>query len=632
MYGRGLFHVTAQALVPEQIVSYVTAAGDSRPVLCGGCVAYDREDGRVLIAYLPGSLPGEVPETLAAAMNGTVAATLNDTACPFLTVLGPGKPEQAPDNATIREDAYSFLPLPLAPPGQNLRNMLRRGARECRVSEEPWNDEHGALVHAYLASRPFVTGTRQIYVRIPRYLEATPDALVFAARDGNARLLAFAVGDFSSLTTAFYMFAFRQKDCPPGVADVLLHAIARKATQKGHQFLNLGLGINKGITAFKRKWGETLYLPYVQTDWDARSSQTNPEATHARRGKPFSSGDPLSAFTPPTFGDKFRRFLAGETRPFDCLQIEVTSQCPGKCGYCPHTTKQKVWRSRRMEDETYAALLPLIWQAKRVHLQGWGEPLLHPRFFDYAEVAARVGAAVSTTTYGLAVTPANAEKLIKSGLDIVAFSLTGVDEESNNARSGVPFAGVRKGILALNTAKREVGSELPRIHLAYLMLASKSSSVARLPELMEDLDVPVADVSTLDYNTAQGMAAEAIAPGETEKIDRVRALLHETSQRAETMGRVIHYSLPGETGQNDCYEHIQSCMFSDAEGTIAPCIYVNLPTTENDLYRRVFGSVREKKPMDIWADSDYANFRLGLARGDPDLPCKTCAKRFERIY
>ncbi|SBV90623.1 conserved hypothetical protein [uncultured delta proteobacterium] len=645
MFSRGFSHITAQALVPEQIISYVTAVGGSRPVLCGGCVAYDYEGQRTLIAYEPGATPecclGGATDQAAKAMDEAVAASLADPSCISLTVLGPARPQKAPADAASRADAYAFLPLPPAPPGQNLRNMLRRGERECAVTEESWTDEHGALVQSYLASRPLEAGTRQIYAHIPRYLDATPGATLFAARDTRAaRLLGFAVGDFSSLTTAFYMFAFRSSDCPPGVADVLLRAIVRRAEENGHQYINLGLGINEGIAAFKRKWGNALYLPCIQTSWnrEMRAAGGNtrqtaaPNAATDETGASSAAKDPLAVFTPPGLKETFRRFLTGEKRPFACLQVEVTSQCPGRCAYCPHTTKQAVWRSRRMEDETYAALAPLIRAADRVHLQGWGEPLLHPRFFDYAAAAIRVGSAVSTTTYGLAVTDDVAARLVASGMDIVAFSLTGVDEASNRARDGVPFAKVREGILNLNAAKQRAKSALPRVHLAYLMLASQYEDAGRLPELMEALDIPVAVVSTLDYIAAPGMEKDAYAPGETEKIEAARRLLHDAAQKAASMGRALHYSLPGETGRNDCNEHIQTCMYIDADGAVSPCIYVNLPTAENDPCRRVFGSVREKKPLDIWADSDYAVFRQRLAAGDPDLPCQTCAKRFERIY
>ena len=47
-------------------------------------------------------------------------------------------------------------------------------------------------------------------------------------------------------------------------------------------------------------------------------------------------------------------------REIECLQVEVTSCCPGKCTYCPHTTRADVWKSRHMQPETFAALFPIM--------------------------------------------------------------------------------------------------------------------------------------------------------------------------------------------------------------------------------------------------------------------------------
>lgn len=613
--------IAAQATVPEQIVSYVTAVGESRPVLYGGCIAYDFEGHVTLVAYPPdgitGENAGEYTGEAETALENAVTETLKNEAVKKLTVLGPARPKAAPKAAASRRDAYAFIALPVNP-GQNLRNMLRRGMRECEIREENWNHEHALLVKTYIDSRPLEAGTRHIYTRIPEYLAASPDAVLFAARNWQGALLGISIGDFSSLTTAFYLFAFRAKTCPPGVADVLLHAIVKAAEKKGHQCVNLGLGINDGIAAFKKKWGKAFEIPCVQTTWETNTTDmagtTGPDA--------------LSVFTAPTFTDNLRSFFTGHTRTFDCLQIEVTSRCPGKCTYCPHTTKSAVWRSRTMEDATFALLAPLIKKSKRVHLQGWGEPLVHPRFFDYAKAAARTGCAVSTTTYGLALTEENAAKLIKSGIDIVAFSLTGVDDASNAARAGVPFSKVYEGIRRLNKAKRITGSEYPHVHLAYLMRASRVEKVSGLPDLMERLDVPVAVVSTLDYIAAPGHEKEAYAAHEAEKVERARQLLHAAAEKAAVSGRTIHYSLPGEHGRRECSEHVQSCMYIDAEGVVAPCIYVNLPTDEEDPCRRAFGSVHGEKDMDIWNDPNYALFRRRLAAGDPDVPCVSCAKRF----
>lgn len=63
-----------------------------------------------------------------------------------------------------------------------------------------------------------------------------------------------------------------------------------------------------------------------------------------------------------------------------------------------------------------------------MHLQGWGEPFLHPRFMDFAALARKAGCRVSTTTCGLRMDETLAGQIVGSGIDIVAFSLVGTDE------------------------------------------------------------------------------------------------------------------------------------------------------------------------------------------------------------
>ncbi|MGN1038752.1 MAG: radical SAM protein, partial [Mailhella sp.] len=90
-------------------------------------------------------------------------------------------------------------------------------------------------------------------------------------------------------------------------------------------------------------------------------------------------------------------------RELECLQVEVTSCCMGKCTYCPHTTHAGKWKSRHMAPETFASLWPAMVKASRVHLQGWGEPFLNPYLMDFVSLARKAGCSVSTTTCGMLI-------------------------------------------------------------------------------------------------------------------------------------------------------------------------------------------------------------------------------------
>lgn len=330
-------------------------------------------------------------------------------------------------------------------------------------------------------------------------------------------------------------------------------------------------------------------------------------------------------FKAPGFLEKFSEIFFGKKRPLECLQIEVTSHCMGKCVYCPHTTAP--WIEEHMDLKIAAALWPLLRKSNRAHLQGWGEPLLHPHFFDIAAFASKAGCRISTTSCGLLMDENLAVKIIKSGMDMIAFSLTGTDSESNSSRAGINFAKVCENIKILRQAIKKFGYG-PQIHLAYLLLANQEDALKSLPELMAELDVDAAIISTLDYLAAPDQVKWAYNPEDKEKIARVKTLLEELAKEAENNGRILFYSLPKtdpEARLGDCRENISKSLYVNVKGEISPCVYLNVPGSKNCL----FGNALEEDGWNIWTKKEFEQFRACLAQGQTPESCKNCPKRYE---
>lgn len=267
--GRALADLGARAVVPEQIPSYVRAVSGRTLRSCEGFAAWTTADSCTLVAFPAQdelSSCGILSSAYAERLEKAVACALAMPNLRRITVLASAVPAAAPDRAVVERDAWWCVNLPHEP-GQKLRNMLRRAQREAVVNVEEWGSEHDALVDHYLKVRNLSPGTRHIFGKVGAYVKASPEAVLFAARNASGRLLAVAVGDYSALCTAFYMFAFRQDDCPPGVSDALLQALADEAVRRGQSVLNLGLGIDGGITFFKKKWGAFESMPHLETSW-----------------------------------------------------------------------------------------------------------------------------------------------------------------------------------------------------------------------------------------------------------------------------------------------------------------------------------------------------------------------------
>ncbi len=279
-----LGRITAEATVPEQVISYVGAVAGSRAKLFGACIGYLSEEHRVLIGY-----PLHDPED-AGAMAASVAELLGSPGPDRITVIGPARPPQAPAQAVSSLDCYYLLPVPPPAPGQKLRNMLRRAERELTVEGgRVLAQAHLNLVDRYLAERRLPAGTRHIFGRLSAYIEACETSLIVSARRADGRLAAFAVGEFGSLHTAFFMFSFRDPQAAvPGSADLLLKALLEEAARRGQIRMNLGLGVNPGIRRFKEKWGAGRCLPYVETSWETGSAGFFARLFRGRKAEPGS--------------------------------------------------------------------------------------------------------------------------------------------------------------------------------------------------------------------------------------------------------------------------------------------------------------------------------------------------------
>lgn len=344
--------------------------------------------------------------------------------------------------------------------------------------------------------------------------------------------------------------------------------------------------------------------------------------------------DPLHnpKFSAPGFLEKLRDVFLGSEKPLDTVQIEVTSHCAGNCSYCPHTTMADRWHSRHMKAETLASLWPLLQNAARAHLQGWGEPFLHPRFFDFVQFAIKAGCQTSTTSCGTNLNDETMEKIIKSGLDTIAFSLVGTDAESNAPRSSMQFDEVCAAIRNLGRKIKKAGKG-PEIHIAYLLLADRIDAAANLPELMEQLEVNCAVVSTLDYLAVPQDADLAFGPHETEKIRKAAIVLEAAAEQVKLNGKTLIYALPDPLSEppNGCRENVRNSLYVDAEGGISPCVYLNVPAEKTDDRNLAFGNSLEENVWEIWRKPEYRDFRESLIAGHAPPACQSCPKRRERV-
>ena len=115
------------------------------------------------------------------------------------------------------------------------------------------------------------------------------------------------------------------------------------------------------------------------------------------------------------------------------VQLEPVGQCNLRCQMCPIQ-----FRDDGPEDGTpafmsfdlFRRVIDQFASLEHLHLQGLGEPMMHPRFFEMVEYAVAKGIRVTTNTNLTVLSPLSAERCVSSGLDRLNISVDAATPET----------------------------------------------------------------------------------------------------------------------------------------------------------------------------------------------------------
>jgi Fe-coproporphyrin III synthase len=112
----------------------------------------------------------------------------------------------------------------------------------------------------------------------------------------------------------------------------------------------------------------------------------------------------------------------------------VTRRCNLRCVHCYSQSRNEPYEGELAADEGYRLLDDLAAFGVPVVLFSGGEPLMHPRIFDWIGYARRCGLRAVLSTNGTRIDVETAEKLMSLGLSYVGVSLDGLQETNDRFR------------------------------------------------------------------------------------------------------------------------------------------------------------------------------------------------------
>jgi hypothetical protein len=252
-------HIKRHAYLPEHVPEYVTAISQTEAFLFGDFLAYAGKGLLIFVGYPLSACFNEKR------MERDLEDAVKRLKPERVSLMAPSIPASLENGGHTPSDRYYRLDLSSASVSPKTRNMLKRAERELSVGESRlFDEEHRTLVEEFLKTRSVDEATRYIFRRINQYLSASKTARIFEARTGRGELVAFDIAEFKPGDYALYMFNFSSAvRYVPGASDLLLSAVMRQAITSGKKYINLGLGINPGVTFFKEKWGGVAFLPHA---------------------------------------------------------------------------------------------------------------------------------------------------------------------------------------------------------------------------------------------------------------------------------------------------------------------------------------------------------------------------------
>ncbi|HEY3297550.1 MAG TPA: radical SAM protein [Armatimonadota bacterium] len=289
------------------------------------------------------------------------------------------------------------------------------------------------------------------------------------------------------------------------------------------------------------------------------------------------------------------------------LQIEPSSTCMLKCPVCPAVTSAKPSSQRIMPMPLYKSIIDDVGDYATIAIFWmWGEPLTNPAFSDMVAYAHQKKIATFSSTNGHAVqTEAQAEQIVRSGLDVLVVALDGATQETYQSyRIGGDINKVFRCLELLRQAKTSLGSTKPLVSVRTVVSRKNEGELDAIEDIARSYGADMAarklmcicDLSDSEEN-------ESLLPIDTRYIrgaDR-------NNPRARKSVETLKCRRPW------------SRMTVNAEGTVLPCEF---DFKEANPFGRVDDGI---SALSAWRSQTAESFRQRFSERKSDFEyCRSC--------
>jgi len=310
------------------------------------------------------------------------------------------------------------------------------------------------------------------------------------------------------------------------------------------------------------------------------------------------------------------------------IEIEMTNRCNLACTQCFRSKGLKPYRLGDMDPANYRQILDQFPSAALIVLNGFGEPMMYPHFFDIVEYThkARPWAKIGIYTNGMLIDDEKARKMMDCGLTEVSISIDAARPETyRKVRRGGKLDVLHENIRRLIRIKRETKARFPHVGVNFVMVNDNEGELVPFIEQAREMGV--------DYVNCISMATWDWGFGNRRFEASYRAELTAARKRLDELGMACK-SFPGDSFGWADPRRTFDCNFFwgenfrvtyDGNITLGCCT----PFAETFTY----GNLLDQPFSEIWNNDLFRRNREMAKRGEPPVSaCASCDAFCKRFF
>jgi radical SAM protein with 4Fe4S-binding SPASM domain len=288
-----------------------------------------------------------------------------------------------------------------------------------------------------------------------------------------------------------------------------------------------------------------------------------------------------------------------------------------------------------MRFDHFIAIMEQFPHLQELHLQGMGEPMMHPQLFEMVTYAVRRGVTVTTNSNLTLMSHGRAEQCIRSGLHVLHVSLDGATAESyEDIRQGAKFERVLNNIHKVCRAKNRLGSHTPLLRLVVVVMRRNLEELPDLVRLAHQCSIHSIFVQHLSQEFGESsmlpryepmhafVQKETLMGEDPHRVERYFAAARSVAAELAVelrLPRIQPASCTGRGATPHACDWPWSRAYVTYQGYAIPCCMIATPD------RLHMGNMIEHGVETIWNGRQYQTFRNQLDSDEPPELCRACS-------